>query len=531
MTSLAAASPRDLIPGDPAAADRLAEELRQYAAGAAENAQELRNVNDDRWSGDAADQFRAKLAELPDKLERGVEAFVSASGALQDYAEALRNGQQQAQRSIELAQQAEQQHAAWQQQINAYNQAVQAGGDPGPRPSATSPGEGTMAEAQRLLENAVAQVEDVAATTAAVLNEGAGQAPDTRSFVGDNIRAYWEGTKSFWTGFGEATVELGEFALKVQPQYAMIDPAGYIEHSTSLASGLIWGAQHPVEFGKAIIDLDTWKTDPARAFGRLGPEALLAAATAGAGAGGAAANRFRKATDEAADAARTADRLSTDRPLGNQPDGSWIGEEHGVQFHLDPDVNAAVERIMHQATEAQPRITREVQSVIKESGHSYPEGLEKSLKGEESLKRKIASELRPDSDLTPDEAVSDIKDAVRYTMATPPDHYASAVQHAVRELQARGFENVKFPDPGRAWGNPEGYKGLNTAWQDSETGQVFELQFHTPQSFAAKDASRKLYQAQRVASDPAEIARLEAEQAKIFRRVEVPPDVDSISLD
>ncbi|MQA86273.1 MAG: hypothetical protein GEV03_16970 [Streptosporangiales bacterium] len=327
MIGLASALPRDLIPGDPAAAEDLAGVLRQYAAGAAENAQQLRGLGDGRWTGDAADAFRARLAELPDKLERGVDAFLSASTALQSYADALRGGQAQAEHAIELARQAEREHALWLRQVDAYNQAVRAGGDPGARPPEVSPGAPTMAEAEALAERAQASVDDVAGKTAAVLNEEAAAAPDTRSFVGDNIRAYWEGTKRYWSGFAEASAELGEFGFKLTPTYALIDPEGFATNLAGIGQGLVWGAQHPVAFAKAAVDWQTWATDPARAFGRLGPDALLTAATAGTGAAGAgavrgatAARHAAKAADDAAeiaddakDAARTAERLSPDQ--------------------------------------------------------------------------------------------------------------------------------------------------------------------------------------------------------------------------
>lgn len=219
-----------------------------------------------------------------------------------------------------------------------------------------------------------------------------------------------------------------------------------------------------------------------------------------------------------------------DGPLGAQPDGSWVGTEHGTAFRLSSDANAAVDRFMHDAADAEPRITDQVTSVIDDSGHSHPVGLDKALKGEESLKPKIAKELQANPDATPGDVLDHFNDSVRYTMETPPGHYADSVQQAVGDLRARGFESVKLPDPARAWGNPAGYKGLNTTWLDPRTGQLFELQFHTPESFAAKEATHPLYEAQRVASDPAEVARLEAEQAKTFRQVPVPLGLDAIRL-
>lgn len=157
--------------------------------------------------------------------------------------------------------------------------------------------------------------------------------------------------------------------------------------------------------------------------------------------------------------------------------------------------------------------------------------MDKRLKGEDSLKRKLAQELHERPYRTPEQALQKMKDSLRYTMSTPPGDYSRSVQQAVADLRARGFEQVKFPDPETAWGDPNGYKGLNTAWRDPDTGHTFELQFHTPESFRAKEATHPMYERIRVLDpsvDSAEIARLEAEAAEIFRQVPVPPDIGSI---
>lgn len=310
MTGLADASPRDVVPGDPAAAEELAAALGTYAGGAAENAAQLRGAGDGPWVGEAADAFRGKLSELPDKLERGIDAFVSASQALGVYADALRDGQAKAAHAIELAGQAEREHAAWQRQVEAYNQAVRAGTVPDFRPAETSPGAATMAEAEALVNKARAPVEDAAAKAAAVLRDGADQAPDTSSLPGDLIRGVWGHYTQVWAGAAEATYGLGEFVFTHSNVYALIDPEGYVENMTSLAQGLIWGAQHPVEFGKAVIDWETWKTNPSRAVGHLLPDAVLTAATAGAGGAGAAASRGASAASRLSRAADDVEDLA-----------------------------------------------------------------------------------------------------------------------------------------------------------------------------------------------------------------------------
>jgi hypothetical protein len=77
----------------------------------------------------------------------------------------------------------------------------------------------------------------------------------------------------------------------------MVDPQGFLDNAEGMAKGLVYGAQHPKELGKALIDYDTWRTDPARALGHLVPDLLLIAATAGTGEAGAAAGRAAGAAE------------------------------------------------------------------------------------------------------------------------------------------------------------------------------------------------------------------------------------------
>ncbi len=92
----------------------------------------------------------------------------------------------------------------------------------------------------------------------------------------------------------------------------MIDPLGYHESMTTLAQGIMHGVQHPAEFGKALIDYDTWKQSPGRAIGHLVPDLLLGAATGGAGTAAAHSLRGAKALDDVADTANASRRLAPD---------------------------------------------------------------------------------------------------------------------------------------------------------------------------------------------------------------------------
>ncbi|MGW3120958.1 hypothetical protein ACWDBW_28060 [Streptomyces sp. NPDC001107] len=212
-------------------------------------------------------------------------------------------------------------------------------------------------------------------------------------------------------------------------------------------------------------------------------------------------------------------------PRGNLPDGSWEGE-NGLR--LPPDANAAADHFIRQSTEAEPRITETLQQITHNVDDGRLIGLEYRLKGEDSLKRKLATALLQKANATAEGVLGDIKDSVRYTVEFPATNYAHGVQQAVDTLRTQGFENVTFKD---TWNSP-GYKGINSTWRDPVSGRVFEVQFHTPDSFAAKMDGHVLYEKERLPGvSPEELTAIRAHQGELFGKVPVPHGVEAISLD
>ncbi|MDO0937156.1 hypothetical protein QQY66_37600 [Streptomyces sp. DG2A-72] len=212
-------------------------------------------------------------------------------------------------------------------------------------------------------------------------------------------------------------------------------------------------------------------------------------------------------------------------PRGNLPDGSWEGPQG---LRLSPEENAATGQFMDRALATEPRITEAIRAASGHVEHGQLNGLEYRLKGEDSLKRKVATVLLEDARLTPDRALANIRDSLRYTVEIPTRDYSHGVQQAVDELRARGFENVTFKN---TW-ERSGYKGINSTWRDPSTGQIFEVQFHTPESFVAKMDTHVLYEKGRlpgISSD--EFAAIQAAQNDLFDKVPVPRGADSIRLD
>jgi len=309
----AGATARDLVPGDPDELDRLAARLSVFASGMTDAADKLGDVEAAGWTGPAAQAFSTLAGEQPKRYRAAGSSFGEAISALHAYTGVLRRAQADAGRALTLVESADRESERWRGQRAAHDADVRAaradGGPPpdGPAPPASDPGGADRAAAQRLLGDAREQVRAQGRVMAAALSAAAGEAPEKPGLldrvidgVGDFFGGVWEGVK----GIGETVVMLA----KLSTIRMLIDPEGWRRDVTDLGKGLRWGITHPVEFGKAIVDWETWKSNPLRAFGKLVPDIAIALATAGTGTAASAsargASRGIHAAGDAADAAR-----------------------------------------------------------------------------------------------------------------------------------------------------------------------------------------------------------------------------------
>jgi hypothetical protein len=297
-----------LIPGDPEAVEWLAREYGRYAAGACDAARALRRIDTGSWVGPAGASFRAAIGEIPAKLDRGQSAFARAAGALADYARVLRDAQADAAAAVRRYADGEAATASWRGQVAAHEQArseeearaAAAGRTPPPdtgRPSSYDPGADDRAAAEHLLQSAQQRVEAAARRSAAVVQDARQGAPHEPGLLSRALHA----AGSFFAGAGEATWGLAKLTFELSPTYALVDPKGFLDNAENLAKGVVLGIEHPKELGKALIDYDTWKRDPARALGHLVPDLVLMLATAGAGEGAAAAGRLAEGAEVASE--------------------------------------------------------------------------------------------------------------------------------------------------------------------------------------------------------------------------------------
>ncbi|MGO8727956.1 MAG: hypothetical protein ACLQK8_14850, partial [Streptosporangiaceae bacterium] len=133
--------------------------------------------------------------------------------------------------------------------------------------------------------------------------------------------------------------------------------------------------------------------------------------------------------------------------------------------------------------EAEEKLTSGMEEVERENAcGGWLAGKEFRLKGEERLKEKIADSLAIAPVLSPQDLVREVPDVVRYTFCFESTAYVEGYWDIKERLEARGHQMVYSKNH---WPDDPEYKGVNTRWLTA-AGQRFELQFHGPESFHAK---------------------------------------------
>jgi hypothetical protein len=179
---------------------------------------------------------------------------------------------------------------------------------------------------------------------------------------------------------------------------------------------------------------------------------------------------------EPADSDSDADRT---RPDG--PPGSWRGT--GDRY-LSPGQNAETDRMVELLRKPEKAVTELLLKIQQDNPYGgYLVGLDHRLKGEDRLKEKMTDKMGVKVDASPADAAGTINDAVRYTFCFGHDEYVRGHGDVRRQLELAGYKRTYSRNH---WLDNPQYKGVNSRWEAPDGGR-FELQFHTPESFYAKE--------------------------------------------
>ncbi|GAB3266100.1 hypothetical protein [Kineosporia babensis] len=295
--------------------------------------------------------------------------------------------------------------------------------------------------------------------------------------------------------------------------------------------------QQPDEAAKAMVDLDTWRTNPARATGHLIPGLAGGGLTSGqvaAARPGQLQRALRAAqlarAEEAARRAATAEAARSARsnligrsttPDADGPTPAWHGEDG---LGLSPQASAAVDNFSAFAAAGEPTLTAAMHEVSR-SARAELAGLAHRLKDGESLKRKVATQQANTGSSLP-VLLDRAQDAVRYTVVLADRSYVSGVAQVAALLESRGYANLSVHN---AW-HSKRYRGINTTWADPSTGIAFEVQFHTPATWQITRETHRAYEEfRRPGTTPERAAQLSEEIGAAYRTAPIPEEVSQLS--
>jgi hypothetical protein len=214
------------------------------------------------------------------------------------------------------------------------------------------------------------------------------------------------------------------------------------------------------------------------------------------------------------------ERPTVDRSSGAS--GSWRGEGNRELDHADNDrVEARCDRI---AELERGRISPALRAIESQDPGRHLVGFGDRLKDRDRIKEKVYDKMK-EFGFSPEEAVSEVSDTIRFTFQYPEARYTQGVWADIGRLKEQGFEQHTRKN---SWSDDQ-YKGINSQWIEPESGQRFEVQFHTHISFEAKQLTHKAYERLRTKqADIFEELVLEAFQKKVTADVPVPPGAADI---
>lgn len=143
-----------------------------------------------------------------------------------------------------------------------------------------------------------------------------------------------------------------------------------------------------------------------------------------------------------------------------------------------------------------------------------------SLKSTDRFAAKLARLMARNPGRAPEQLARSISDGVRYAFVFDSAYYTEGTWLVHRKLKAHGFElEVRR----NRWESPE-YKGIWTRWRDPAHDICFEVQFHTPASWAVIQRTSEAHIRITAADTPAaERALLRARQVAAAAAAEAPP--------
>jgi hypothetical protein len=222
----------------------------------------------------------------------------------------------------------------------------------------------------------------------------------------------------------------------------------------------------------------------------------------------------------------------TDLPAAEQartaPDGAWDWKGHKLAPYRSLIADEAVARCRdkegrddkgnygeHGFTPAMRHLEAQL-----DHGHLIEDTEKFALKDPDRFKEKFARLIGRYPGADPRELASSIADGIRYTIIFDFDYYTEGVEDGQARLAEAGYEHIETKP---SWDSDQ-YKGVNSQWREKSGNVRFEVQFHTEESWDAKQKTHEAYERiQEPGTSVEEVERLREYQRQVSAEVRVPP--------
>jgi hypothetical protein len=185
---------------------------------------------------------------------------------------------------------------------------------------------------------------------------------------------------------------------------------------------------------------------------------------------------------------------------------------------MDDELDLTARRLVAGAELDDPAVTDLVRAAAAEAGGAVV-GLDNRIKELASVERKLSDTIAVNPDKALADAAEGLYDVLRYTVVSDADRYMVVREAVITFLQRR---DVTVVEERNRWRGP-GYRGINARLVTGDRRR-FEIQFHTPESYAANKATRGQYEERRLeTTSPERRDELDVAIDAAFGDVPVPP--------
>ncbi|WP_428942801.1 XopAD/skwp family type III secretion system effector [Xanthomonas oryzae] len=191
------------------------------------------------------------------------------------------------------------------------------------------------------------------------------------------------------------------------------------------------------------------------------------------------------------------------------------------------DIALKAQALLGRARQMEPQVTDMLQNIAARHGGQLA-GTQHQLKSYSSLQEKLKQRVALKKQSL-EEAAASVNDALRYSVVLEPQGFTAGLRAVLAALDDQGHARVKLTNQFTEY--PPSFKAINLTLRSPE-GALWEIQFHTPETFALKERFHDLYKRTHAlalgGASRAEQRKLQAPALEAFKRVASPPGCEEI---